>query len=157
VIKINNLELMSRQKEYYNLFDQCLQKYESKLFSSEQRGWGKTTILNEIGFTYQALGYDVLIVTKHIDSNEHYATLLFDYVSTTDRFIHNPNKTIAIIDEYNYFNENCQDIINYFTERKIPYVGFVNFNEDSSRQNNHIRQKQEEDNYKYIGTLIRDF
>ena len=63
VKEIELLELYPRQKEYFNLFDQCLQKHKSKLLSSEQRAWGKTTILNEIGFTYQALGYDVLLVT----------------------------------------------------------------------------------------------
>ena len=109
------------------MFDQCLQQRKNKLLSSQQRAWGKTTILNEIGFTYQALGYDVLLVTTHSESNEHIATMYFDYVFTKARLLADYGKTIVIVDEYDYCDLNFQEIMEFFDKKKIPYVGFVRF------------------------------
>jgi len=136
-ITMNNvIELYPRQKEYFDLFDDCLHKHQSKLLSSEQRAWGKTTILNEIGFTYQALGYDVLLITQCPNSNEHFATDFIDPNGDYHRTLCRTRKnTVAIIDEYDYhvytdnierkswvtFNELLKELGDY----NIPYVGFV--------------------------------
>lgn len=81
--------------------------------------------INEIGLIYQALGYEVLLVTKYNNSNEHFATRTVSNFESIYGI--NPHKTIAIIDEHNYYDDNFQDIIKFFTEAKIPYVGFVNY------------------------------
>lgn len=119
--------LISKQQFWFNRFDECLQKRLSYLKSSKDRGWGKTTVLNEIGFIYQALGYNVILVTQFPNSNEHYACLLFDNIFLKSVFLSDYSKTIVIVDEYDYQDSNFRDIVEFFNDKKIPYVGFVRF------------------------------
>jgi AAA+ ATPase superfamily predicted ATPase len=118
------MELYQRQKEYMDLFETYLLNGESKLLSSKQRRWGKTTILNEIGLTYQLLGYRVFLITQYPNSNEHVAT---NYVSNAESIRGYKEKSIALIDEYYYFDENLRDILHVFDKLDIPYVGFVDY------------------------------
>lgn len=120
------------QQFWFDRFDECLQKRLSYLSSSEDRGWGKTTVLNEIGFTYQALDYDVLLITEYPESNVHYATKYIG--SIRDLYGVRTNKTICIFDEYRVFSEIRRkreffiNVIDELNRMNIPYVGFVTFN-----------------------------
>jgi hypothetical protein len=60
------------------------------------RGWGKTTVINEIGFTYQALGYEVYILTP-INCVEYYASKRISNVNDL-RGIRRDN-LIVLVDE----------------------------------------------------------
>ena len=119
-----NIELNDRQQVYFDLFDKKLQDGTGCIISSYERQWGKTTIVNEIGFTYQALGYQVFLLTKFPQSNEHFAN---KYVaSESDICGIGGNKCIAIIDEYdikNYADSSLLDCLEYCN---IPCVGFWN-------------------------------
>ena len=93
------------------------------MYRSDDRGWGKTTILNEIGFVYQALGYEVYLITQFTDTcHRHYATCFVD--NETNVLRRSSRKAIAIIDEYD-INQKFIDLINELELRQIPYVGFA--------------------------------
>jgi hypothetical protein len=116
-----------------DLFDYLLQQRESKIYSSDRRAWGKTTIINEIGLTYQALGYEVLLFTQHSNSNNHFATQYIpsDYNSRHLRG-YPIGKTIAIFDEYDLppksiINDIGNELLITLEQLQIPYVGFANY------------------------------
>lgn len=117
------MKLTKKQKIFYESFDSQLQARLNNLVSAEDRAWGKTTILNEIGFTYQALGYNVLLLTNCSNSIEYFATRYITIASSLRGF--NRNKTIVIIDECNINDGEFKEILKTLDELKIPYVGFV--------------------------------
>lgn len=91
---------------------------------------GKTTILNEIGFTYQALGYDVFLVTSSFQGVHHFCHTTFN--GEEDRRKIDPRKkAIAIIDEFNTEDDRFHEIIECLEAYGVPYVGFVKFKDDA--------------------------
>ena len=108
---------------FFDIFDDCLQKKQHKVYSSDRRAWGKTTILNELGITYQALGYEVLLLTMFPNSNEHFATRCIN----DERDLRGlpRDKTIMIVDEYKILNDKNHYLFNAIEKLDIPYVGFM--------------------------------
>lgn len=87
---------------YFKLFEleinektNCLREISSL---PQPRGMGKTTVLNEIGFIYQALGYEVLVWTPFDD--EHTGCKLIRNYQRMRGF-RSSDKTICLVDEVN--------------------------------------------------------
>ena len=117
---------------FFDIFDNYLQNKQSKLYHSDRRAWGKTTILNELGFTYQALGYEVLLITQFSNANEHFATKYIPLAFSSRHLRGYPvGKTIAIIDEYDLLPKSIiysveNELLDTLKQLQIPYVGFAN-------------------------------
>ena len=109
---------------FFDIFDDCLQKKQHKVYSSDRRAWGKTAIINEIGFTYQALGYEVLLITQFPNANEHFASrCIFNEWEFAGM---KREKTIVIIDEYDVQkNYDARFLMEELRQLNIPYVGFA--------------------------------
>ena len=120
----NNIELTKEQQLFFDIFDNYLQNRQNKLYPSDRRAWGKTTIINEIGFTYQALGYEVLLITHFPNANEHFANrCIFNEWEFSGV---NREKTIVIIDEYDVQkNYDARFLLEELRQLNIPYVGFA--------------------------------
>ena len=114
--------LTKEQQIYYDEFEDTIKEKKNLLYSSHQRAWGKSYILNELGLTLQALGYEVYFFSDY-DTYEFYAT---KYLSRSDniRGINN-YKTVLIVDECRH--SRLIDVLNYCESREIPVVGFIDF------------------------------
>jgi len=123
-MEFEKMNLTQEQQYYYDLFDKALNNGENFVVFSDRRGWGKTTIVNEIGFTYQALGYMVFLITQFPNSNEHFVTKVISSECDFDFRNLNYKKCVAIIDEYDPCTEQYINIIKRLNECNIPYVGF---------------------------------
>ena len=123
---MQDFTLTRQQQEVFNSFDCALQNRQSVLLNSAERGWGKTLIVNEIGFTYQALGYDVWLVSRFPAS--YYATQKIDATRAHIASICITNKTIAIVDDIPNRGVLLK-VLGELEERGIPYVGFANWNQ----------------------------
>lgn len=112
-----------KQEEVYNDFAKTINNKETKFLSSKDRAWGKSYVLNELGFELQALGYRVFLLTEFPNSQEHFAT---DFIDSLNRFKGlSRDKTVVIVDEYRY--RKTLEILEYCTFYKIPMVGFVDY------------------------------
>lgn len=126
------IKLTKEQQLFFDIFDNYLQNKQSKLYHSDRRAWGKTTILNELGFTYQALGYEVLLITQFSNANEHFATKYIPLAFSSRHLRGYPvGKTIAIIDEYDLLPKSIiysveNELLDTLKQLQIPYVGFAN-------------------------------
>lgn len=115
--------LTEKQKEIYKSFIGAIIDKNIQLLSSKDRAWGKTYILNELGFRLQAIEYRVFLLTEHMNHQEHFAT---DILTDVNDFKGTPKrKLVLIVDEYKY----CKmiDIREYCDYFKIPIVGFVDY------------------------------
>jgi hypothetical protein len=106
------------------MFDNSIQNGKSKIISSWRRQWGKTTILNEIGLCYQAIGYRVFLATDFSNSSNHYAEKLIDG-NYAIREVPIDN-IIVIIDEFDLCNNINYRLLRYLEYHDIMYVGFCN-------------------------------
>lgn len=113
--------LTEEQKKVYKNFLGAIIDKDIKLLSSEQRAWGKSYILNELGFMLQALGYRVFLLTDCYQ--DHFATNVFTNLNSFRGV--SINKLVVIVDEYIYSNMN--EILKYCTYFNIPVVGFVDY------------------------------
>jgi AAA+ ATPase superfamily predicted ATPase len=104
-------------------FLEVIENKQNLLLSSEDRRIGKTYILNELGFTLQALGYKVYILTPYREQ-EYYADK-FTSCDAKDFQGLFMDKSVVIADEARYMM--MYDIVGYCEYRKIPIVGYVNF------------------------------
>ena len=67
--------LTSEQNKVYKDFQAVIIDKEIGLLSSEQRAWGKTYILNELGFLLQALEYRVFLLSEYLNHHEQNASV----------------------------------------------------------------------------------
>jgi len=95
------------------------------------RGVGKTYLLNELGFTLQALGYKVLVYTPN--KKMEYFAENFIYSSDNLRGIDNL-KTVILFDEVEVFSDEAQELIKLFKQLRIPIVGFVRYKDEEPKQ-----------------------
>ena len=118
------MELTLGQQIYFDTFDIHLSFKKSFLLPSDGRRFGETTVINEIGFLYQALGYEVLLFTENILTEEMFAT---KYISDVkDLFGIKLDNCIAVFDGYNLTPDyEKNEIIQRLECLKIPYVGFA--------------------------------
>ncbi len=117
--------LTEKQQETFDLFLYIIEQSKIYFLSSEPRRIGKTYILNELGFTLQALGYEVYILTPY-PHQEYFAN---GFISTEPRDFRGMFKdnTIIIVDEERF--ELIGELLDYCRSRNIPVVGYVNFDE----------------------------
>ena len=120
------MELTAYQNWYLKMFEYYIQRNQSKLFSSDERGWGKSTILKELSYTYQILGYKIYLLSSCPNVTKVFCDK-YIYNSENIRGI-SRSKTIVIVDEYNYMNDGFIKVLEYCEAFDIPVVGFVNFN-----------------------------
>lgn len=124
-------ELTTEQITYVNIFNEYINNFykntltESLIISSKARGWGKTTVINHLGYEYQMKGYEVLLITN-FPKSVHIATK--DITNTEyPRFFIRNNKSIIIVDEVSL--ETILNIYNkfeYFGIKQCPILGFEN-------------------------------
>ena len=118
---------MDKLTEYQqDLFDTFMYHVELGgicLKSIEGRAIGKTHALNELGFNLQALGYEVFVstITEHI---EYFAEMFVSVDSQSWRGMLD-DKCVVLVDEIKV--SKMDELIRYCEMRKIPVVGFVNF------------------------------
>ncbi len=91
---------------------------------------GKTYLLNELGFTLQALGYKVLVYTPY--KREYFAER-FIYNSDNSRGI-DRLKTVILFDEVEMYKDETQELIKLFKQLQIPVVGFVRYEDEEPTQ-----------------------
>lgn len=119
-------ELTLKQQEFFDkLFLSC-QNHKIDLYSSEKRAWGKTTIINELGFTLQALGYTVYILTPY--RNQEYCGEKFVSLDSCDfrDFRGIPRDNIVILaDEVRI--SKITELIKFCDYHNIAVVGFVDY------------------------------
>lgn len=118
--KIFNLT-QGQQKLFDTLFS-AFEKREMCLLSSEDRNIGKTTILRELGLELQSLGYRVHILTPY----RHHEYIGNKFISLSDDVLGIcPKTSVILADEARY----CMmgDLVKYCNDRKIPLLGFVNY------------------------------
>lgn len=85
------------------------------------RGFGKTTILNEIGLLAQFYNYEVLIWTPY--NNTHFATERIDrYEQLRSRHIKNG---ILLIDEIDISDDKNFQMLRDLIDSEILILGFV--------------------------------
>lgn len=110
---------------YVRLFIAYLQNGKDHIVdilkSNIERGMGKTRVINEIGLTYQALGYEVILMTPYDD--EHIATVLLRNRIEDIKYCF-PTKTICLVDEWDFHNKNTNEFLYYLKRYKVPIVGF---------------------------------
>jgi hypothetical protein len=120
------MEYIEKLTEYQqNIFDVMLNMSELKqnyLLSSEDRGIGKSTILNKLSFTLQALGYCVCLLTPF--PREYFATNIISLYPNDYRGIN--KNSVVIVDETRY-GIMMDDFLDYCKLKNIPVIGFVNF------------------------------
>lgn len=115
--------LTEKQKAIYLNFIEAINNKEPQLYSSHRRAWGKSYILNELGFELQALEYRVFLLTEYANSQEHFATDVFkdNYsMAGIDR-----TKAVVLVDEYRV--SKIREIFKFCLEREIPIVGFIDY------------------------------
>lgn len=134
------IEKLSNQQQ--TIFDVMLQMAETKqnyLLSSEPRNIGKTTILNELSFTLQALGYDVYLLNQYL-ARDFYTNGLITLKNESYKGILHKN-SVVLIDESRY--SILSDLLDYCETFNIPVIGFTNFERNKAIIDNEENFKQE--------------
>lgn len=122
-----DIELSKKQEYYHEMFVSAVVNRDNVFISSDKRNWGKTIILNELGYTLQALGYKVYILT--ISNLMEYCADEF-IIFYPEKFEGKLNdKSVVLVDEVYYYNPNFQNFTDYSLSRNTPIVGFVNYKE----------------------------
>ena len=117
--------LTKKQGEIYKSFVQTIVDKDMKLLSSEQRQWGKSYILNELGLELQALGYRVFLLTEFVNHQEHFATDFID-MNSLNKFRGLDREIIVVlVDEYRY--RKMAEILDFCSYHKIAVVGFIDY------------------------------
>ena len=117
--------LTKKQGDIYKSFVQTITNKDMKLLSSEQRAWGKSYILNELGLELQALGYRVFLLTEFVNHQEHFATDFID-MNSLNKFKGLDGEIIVVlVDEYRYLK--MTEILEFCVYSKIPVVGFADY------------------------------
>ena len=98
------------QQERFDEFEKAIHKKEMLFRNGKYRQLGKTYLLNELGFTLQALGYKVLVYTPY--KREYFAEG-FIYSSDNSRGI-DRLKTVILFDEVEIENDETQELIKLF-------------------------------------------
>lgn len=101
------------------------QRLNYTLYSNEDiipRGFGKTTILNEIGLLAQAMGKEVLIWTS-CNNIEYYATEKLERANQIRR--HHINNGILLIDEIDITDRKTYDMLKHLEDSGILIIGFI--------------------------------
>lgn len=119
------------QQERFDEFEKAIHRKEMLFRNGRIRQFGKTYILNELGFTLQALGYEVYVNTPFTQL-EYFA----------ERFIHNDYdlrginilKTVILFDESKIDNDKTQGILKYCKSCQIPVVGFVRYKDEELKE-----------------------
>jgi len=107
-------------KYLFDVFLQTIKERDRLFLSLNERGVGKTYVINELGFTLQALEYEPYILTIN-PIREYFAV---DFIINVDylRGIH-IEKAVILVDEYDF--NKMDEILDYCSCYKIPIVGFV--------------------------------
>lgn len=93
------------------------------------RQYGKTTIINELGLTLQALGYYVIVWTDHPATIEYVADKVFvrlrDYDIKLSFSLRGRNNLVILFDEVDASFPHFNYMIHELEARGIPVAGFV--------------------------------
>ena len=116
------MQLNNEQLQDLNRFEEAIKNGESYICTRD-RGFGKTTVLNELGFIYQALGYNVLVLSRR--PLEYYATNWID--NDRDLLGFDRNKTIMLVDDLLTLEKECKQMIKWvyaFSRMGFSIVGY---------------------------------
>ena len=128
-----------RQKRDFQWFLKGVEGKEVFFLSSKDRRIGKTYILNELALTLQALGYRVYVLTPYKEQ-EYYANK-FITTSPNEFLGINGHKTVVLADGARYYM--FRELEDYCRVKKIPMVGYVNFEKLEKKSDNEELFKRE--------------
>jgi hypothetical protein len=115
--------LTEQQQKVFDVMLHMARVRQSYLLSSEDRGIGKSITLNELAFTLQTIGYDVYLLNPH-PVKDYYVNNIIALDSKSYEGLFREN-SVVIADESRY--EMMDDILEYCKYKKVPIVGYVNF------------------------------
>ena len=118
------------QQERFDEFEEAIHRKQMLFRNGKYRCVGKTYLLNELGFTLQALGYKVLVYTPY---KREYFSERFIYNSDNSRGI-DRLKTVILFDEVEMYKDETQELIKLFKQLQIPVVGFVRYEDEEPTQ-----------------------
>ena len=99
------------------------------LYSAKERCFGKTTIINNLGLEFQALGYNVIVVTPTYYGEEYVANekLIINDSNCRGKFV--SENSVILVDELEI--EDLKILIKIAKrsrkEKDIKIIGFVHF------------------------------
>ena len=104
-------------------FDSALSLNVDLLYPSDlyNRCCGKTSSLNEIGYFYQALGYNVVVLSSHKSSIIYNAEVYIDDLKDLSYYYN--KDVICLVDEYNIKN-NLKYMRELSSKLNIRFIGF---------------------------------
>lgn len=121
------IKLTEQQQKIFNEFLDSVEKKENNIISSDQKQIGKTTILNELGFDLQALGYKVFVYTPY--KNQDYYANGFIYEGLHNFRGLKRDYIVVIVDELNRESireqNNFKELLEFCEYGKIPIVGYI--------------------------------
>lgn len=116
-----------RQQMNFDTFVTKVTRNENLLMSSEERGFGKSYVIDKLCDVLMSFGYTVYFLSK-CNSNGRIKRI------NPSKFI-NTNKTsyigistdnaVVLVDEANYYN--IEELMEYFNNRNIPVIGYADF------------------------------
>jgi len=115
------------QQERFDEFEEAIHRKKSLFRNGKYRKLGKTYTLNELGFTLQALGYDVYVYTPYKEM-EYFAKgfIWTDYnLRGLDK-----SKTVILFDEVKMNDDMTMEILNICSGHEFPVVGFVKYEDE---------------------------
>lgn len=117
-------KLTMKQEVFYDGMEKAILNKKFALYDPDtfDRGTGKTTVVNEIGFTYQALGYNVYVLSP-CRNLEYYACKMIDKIEDLRGI--KINNLIILVDEELKELKSYKIIESFCKHLNIPMVGFV--------------------------------
>lgn len=120
-------------KEYYmKRFEETIQNKEQLLIQvpKELRGFGKTTILNEMSTIAQTVfGLEVIVITPYVNQ-EHIGSEMWTVPDAFSKhkiidWIQRRTNILIVVDDLNLEDNDSFRIIHDIVCSKIPMIGFV--------------------------------
>lgn len=122
------IKLTEKQQKACDRLLHSVEKKENNVIFSDQRQIGKTTILNELGFDLQALGYKVFIYTPNKNQDYYANGFICEGLNNNFRGIKR-DCIVVIVDELNRGSmreqNNFKELLEYCEYERIPVVGYV--------------------------------
>jgi len=118
-------ELNSYQNEFYTHFKEAIEDKTDLIYNSNaiDRGIGKTTIVNMVGYDCQAVGYEVYVLTP-ISCIEYYAGKRISDYDYDLRGIKRGN-AVMLVDEADSSSDLFSKVCDFCAVSDIVMVGFA--------------------------------
>lgn len=122
-------DLTDRQELIKKYLQVQAELFGKGFYNAEERGIGKTTIINNLGLEYQSLGYNVIVVTPTFIGAEYIANERWSVNDRDNRSKSFPSNTIVLVDELKISEANSLTTLlkRHSSQEEIKVLGFVRF------------------------------